>query len=319
MEKENKEKVSEEDMIDKKGIDIVIVNYFSSAKINTLLQSIEASSIDKELISIIIINNTKEDDLTILELSKIYKVIINENNMGFGYACNQALDYCSHEYILLLNPDTLLLPQTLQVGYDFMEQFLDITVTGVKHRNTDGQLAASYGIFPTLANFTYEITGLSKINSRWFKGALLAPELHSTTSKYVNHVMGAFMMIRKSFIDEFGFMDTRFFVFLEDVDFCKKVWLNKHKVYYNANIEIVHEGGSSSNNIGGKKLCYMLEGKLKYAHKYFSTTAWVTLLLMVLLLEPLMRIIWSIITLNFKKIAETFEGYFLFFKRRQFK
>ena len=139
------------------------------------------------------------------------------------------------------------------------------------------------------------------------------------TSKYVNQVMGAFMLIRKSYIEEYGFMDTRFFVFGEDMDFCKRVWLNKEKVYYNASIGIIHEGASSSHNIGGKKLCYMLEGKLKYAYKHFPKWQWLILLFMILFVEPFMRIAWGVFTLQLNKISETIRGYLLFFKRRQIK
>lgn len=301
------------------GIDIIIINYFSTSKVLSLLQSINNSDIDQTLIHTIIISNSQEKELDIFENNKQITLIKNDTNLGFGTACNKAIPYCRHKYVLLLNPDTNLFPETLKASYQFLEEFLDITVLGIKHLNTDGRVALSCSRFPSIKNYFFEMIGFSKINPKIFHGGSLMADFNHLTSRYVNQVMGAFMLIRKSYIDAYGFMDERFFVFGEDMDFCKKVWLNKHKVYYNANIEIVHEGGSSSNNIGGKKLCYMLEGKLKYAHKYFSTTAWITLLLMVILLEPVMRLIWSIITLNFKKIAETFEGYFLFFKRRQFK
>ncbi len=302
-----------------KGLTLIIINYHSVSPIQQLLESVQQSDFDKTLLDIVVVSNSQEKELELLKNNPLVTLVANESNRGFGTACNQALPYCNREYVLLLNPDTILQKDTLQKSLDYISSWRSITVLGIKHLDEKGNVAVSCSRFPSLWRHFFEISGLSKLSPRLFKGASLMYDFDHLHSKYVNQVMGAFMLIRKSYIDDYGFMDERFFVFGEDMDFCKQVWLNKEKVYYNANIALVHHGGSSSGSVGGKKLCYMLEGKLKYAHKYFSPAKWFLLLLMVLLLEPFTRLFWGLLTLNVQKIKETVEGYVLFLQRRQFK
>ena len=154
---------------------------------------------------------------------------------------------------------------------------------------------------------------------------LFLPELplskveDGAVSKYVDHVMGAYMVVRKTYIEQFGFMDPRFFVYKEDTDFCKQVWNNNGKVFYNANIQIIHEGGSSTEGISQIKLCYATEGKLKYAHKYFSKTWYNIILFAVLVIEPFTRICFSLAGVKFKQVSETIAGYKMLYSRKQFK
>lgn len=302
-----------------KGIDIIIVNYFSLHKIAQLIDSINNSCVNGLEVHTIIVSNSQEAELSNWTHKKNITLLVNKANVGFGSACNIALQFCRHEYLLLLNPDTVLDKHTLYKCYNFLEANSSITVLGVKHFDIDNKVAASCSRFPKLKNFLTEIFGLSKINAKLFHGASLMHEWDHLTSRYVNQVMGAFMMIRKKFVDEHGLMDTRFFVFFEDMDFCKKVWLNNGKVYYNADIHITHEGGSSTGNINNQKLCYLLEGKLKYAHKYFNRTAYYILLVSVLIIEPVFRSVYSLIKPSSGSFKKVVEGYRLFYKRKQFK
>ncbi|HRI20837.1 MAG TPA: hypothetical protein PLA68_07775, partial [Panacibacter sp.] len=159
----------------------------------------------------------------------------------------------------------------------------------------------------------------SKIKPAWFHGASLMRDWDHATSQYVDQVMGAFMFIRRDFICRYGFMDPRYFVFGEDLDFCKKVWLSGGKVFYNADIEIIHEGANSTEGISHIKLCYATEGKLKYANKYFSSTWYYIILFAVLVIEPFTRICFSLAGAKFKQVAETIKGYKMLYSRKQFK
>ena len=306
-------------MKEREGIDIVIINYFSVNKIITLLKSIDSSEFEKGISNIIVISNSGESELVKLKSIENICLVENEKNMGFGFACNQSIPYCKNKYLLLLNPDTFLFPNTLKLSHDFMQKHEDIDVLGIKHINNKGISSPAFGTFPKFKNFLSDILGLPKINRHHFKGILSYEGLRNSESKLTGHVMGAFMMIRQNFIEQYGFMDIRYFVFLEDVDFCKKVWDKGGKVFYNADIEIIHEGGASTDNINAQKLCYFMEGKLKYAYKHFPKWQWLILLFMILFVEPFMRIAWGVFTLQLNKISETIRGYLLFFKRRQIK
>ncbi len=299
----------------KEGIDIIIVNYYSLNKLKPLLKSIEASDFGGIEVSIIIASNSNERELKDLQGHENLQLIINDCNKGFGYACNQALTSCTHSYVLLLNPDTVLKKNTLYDSFHFMEKNKEVTVLGVQHLNTQNEIAASCSRFPQVHNFLNEIFGLNKIFKR-SKGASLMIEWDHSHSVLVDQVMGAFMFIRKEFIDKFGLMDDRFFMFYEDMDFCKKVWSNGGKVYYNSTIQVEHEGMSSTENSVSAKLYYIIQSRLKYARKHFNSLSYITLFIATVFVEPFSRMVFQILKGSKKGIKETFKAYLLFFKKQ---
>lgn len=301
------------------GIDIVIINYYSTAKIQALLQTVNESKTAALPLHIIIVSNSAEKELDVFKNQGHISIIMNQQNRGFGHACNQALQLCKYSYLLLLNPDTLLKPDTLQAAFNFMQANTANTVLGVKHLNEHNRVAASCSRFPKPVYYLNDIFGLSKIKPAWFHGASLMRDWDHASSQYVDQVMGAFMFIRRDFISLHGFMDPRYFVFGEDLDFCKKVWLSGGKVFYNADIAIIHEGANSTEGISHIKLCYATEGKLKYANKYFSSTWYYIILFAVLVIEPFTRICFSLAAAKFKQVAETIAGYKMLYSRKQFK
>ncbi len=298
-------------------IDIIIVNYFSALKIKGLLESIYNSDIDQALLNIIIVSNSNEQALHNLSIKNNTRIITNATNIGFGNACNKAVTECNGKFILLLNPDTCMFKNTLSCTLQFMSQNKDVTVLGVKHLLSNGSVAVSCSRFPHLHNYLNDIFGLSKISPGVFKGGSLMHEWDHSSSGEVDQVMGAFMCIRRTFINEHGFMDPRYFVFGEDMDFCKKVWENGGKVFYNADISIIHEGGST-DNISHVRLCYSLEGKLTYAYKHLSKLKYIILLGAVLFIEPVTRTVFSLLKGDKKLIKETIKGYAMFYNRRHF-
>lgn len=301
-----------------KGIDIVIVNYYSKKKLINVLKSIDESLVNDLQLQIIIINNSPNESLE--ELSCNYELfkINNFENKGFGYACNQAIRHCKYSYQLLLNPDTTLLTDTLYQSFLFLLKNTDVTALGVKHLNENHQISSSCSRFPTLSIYLFDILGLSKIAPNIFKPAYLMTDWNHKDSRYVNQVMGAYLMIRKSFIDCNGLMDERFFVFLEDTDLCKRVWASGGRVYYNSQIALIHEGASSTEGVSDKKTAYLMEGKLKYAIKYFPLWQYYFLLFTVIFIEPITRVFYFLLT-NPRNIKDTIKGYALFIKRHQFK
>lgn len=224
-----------------------------------------------------------------------------------------------NEYVLLLNPDTALFGETLEQSIAYMETHTVITVLGVRHINENGATAASCSRFFRLGNHINHILGLSKLNPKVFKHSTVMKDYDFTMSGEVDQVMGAFMMVRRSFINRYGFMDERYFVFGEDMDFCRKVWENGGKVYYNAGIYIIHESHGSTENITGKRICFAQEGRLKYAYKYFNSIQYILLLLMTLILEPITRLVYAALKGNFGQMKETINAYLLLWQRRQFR
>lgn len=300
--------------------DIIIINYFSLAKIKLLLAALYKEKKDAHGFNVIIVSNSSENEIAdLLSHYSSVRIIQNEENIGFGRACNKALPYCNGEFILLLNPDTLVSKHVLEQCVDVMTKNKEITVLGVKHYDYYGNIVPSCSRFYTLKNHINHILGLTKLSPKLFKNSSVMHDFDYSKSAYVDQVMGAFMMVQKSFIDKFGFMDERYFMFGEDVDFCKKVWDNGGKVFYNADIQIIHEGGASTENINPQRLCYSFEGRLKYAYKHFSKTSYFVLLLLIIFVGPVTRLVSALFSLNWTLIKDTLKAYFLFYRRHQFK
>lgn len=297
-----------------KGIDIVIINYYSKSKIERLITSIINSSISIGLINIIIVNNSPDDDLKPLLENQNISIITNPVNKGFGYACNQAVPYLKHEFCLLLNPDTILFKDTLEKSIEYLEAHKDVTALGVKHYNEHNTVVPSCSRFPTVSSFFFDSILLSKISPQIFTPLFLMKDWNHLESRYVDQVMGAYIMVRKSFIEKFGLMDERYFVFLEDMDFCKKIWDNGGKVFYNADIALIHEGASSTEGVSDKKMAYLMEGKIKYCRKHFTKLKYFLALPCIVVIEPIIRLLVSIFT-DFKNCRLLFTAYALFLKR----
>ena len=208
--------------------------------------------------------------------------------------------------------------ETFNKSLLYLESEPIITVLGIRHLNEHLKTTFSCSRLPNLLNYIFDVFGLSKLYPKVFKPAYLMTDWDHENSDYVDQVMGAYLMIRYSFILSHGFMDPRFFVFLEDADLCKKVLLNKGTVYYKSDISLIHEGGSSTDGISDKKLCYLLEGKLKYAYKYFSYWQYIILFFVVLVIEPFARLFYCLIK-DKAGIKNTLKGYILFISRHQFK
>jgi hypothetical protein len=175
-------------------------------------------------------------------------LIENKENVGFAKANNQAIAKCTGNYILLLNPDTLILNNAIEKVIYFMKENPTIGICGCKVLNEDGtlQLACRRSI-PTPGIAFFRLVGLSrlfpksKIMARYNLTYLDPNKLHE-----VDAVSGAFLMIRKESVEAIGGLDERFFMYGEELDLCLRTKKAGWKVMYYPNAEIIHYKGECS-------------------------------------------------------------------------
>ena len=196
----------------------------------------------------------------------------NADNLGFAAAVNQGIRASSGKYILLLNPDTVLSPDTLQVMWDFMENG-ECGVAGCRVLNPDGtlQLACRRNI-PTPMDALYRFTGLSKLfpNSPRFSRYNLTylPEDQLTV---VDAVSGAFLMIRRDVVEQIGLLDERFFMYGEDLDWCFRAKKAGYSVFYVPDTSITHYHGQSSRQRPVKSTIDFHVSMLLFYNKHYSS------------------------------------------------
>ena len=216
-------------------LSIVIVNYNVEHFLEQCLHSVYTAleGIDGEVW--VVDNNSVDGSLTMLERKfPQAKLIANKENVGFARANNQAIRQSQGEYVLLLNPDTLVEPDTFSKCIDFMDNTPDAGGLGVKMLNGNGEfLPESKRGLPVPSVAFYKIFGLSKLFPKSKKfGAYhltyLSPdEIHS-----VDVLSGAFMLMRKSVLDKVGLLDEDYFMYGEDIDLSYRITQGGYKNYY---------------------------------------------------------------------------------------
>jgi GT2 family glycosyltransferase len=176
------------------------------------------------------------------------KCIANQDNAGFAKANNQAIRLSTGDYILLLNPDTIIETDTFVKIIAFMDSHADAGGLGVKMVDGSGKfLPESKRGLPTPAVAFYKVFGLSrlfpksKIFNKYHLGYLDKEKTHQ-----VEILAGAFMLMRKSVLDKVGLLDESFFMYGEDIDLSYRIIKAGYHNYYYPDARIIHYKGEST-------------------------------------------------------------------------
>ncbi len=230
-------------------LSIIIVNYNVKFFLEQCLYSLRKSAAGIQTETIVIDNQSSDGSIGYLQPRfPEVQFIVNDTNLGFAKASNKGLQYAQGEYILFLNPDTILSENTLETCINFFKKNNDAGALGVKMIDGSGRfLKESKRSFPSPLTSLFKLFGLSRIFphsqifSRYYLGHLDENKNHE-----VDVLAGAFMMVRKEVIDELGSFDENFFMYGEDIDLSYRVQKNGYKNYYLAETEIIHFKGEST-------------------------------------------------------------------------
>jgi GT2 family glycosyltransferase len=233
-------------------LSICILTYQAREYLRGCLNSIYENPPDSEFEIIIVDNCSTDGTQEMLKRDYPQTVLIeNPENMGFTVPMNQALRNSNGDYMLLLNPDTLIHPQAFTRLIDYMERRPDVGICGPKVLNTDGTLQkpCRRGESRPLAVFSYFL-GLSTLfpNSRIF-GEYLMSYMDEDETHEVAGISGSCMMIRRAVISQIGYLDERFFAYQEDADYCFRARKAGWKIYYVPTAHIIHYGGQGGSRV----------------------------------------------------------------------
>ncbi len=223
-------------------------------------------------LEIIVADNASKDG-TVEMIKKEFpqvELIPNASNLGFAAANNQGILKSSGDFLLILNPDTEIIKDSLTKILEFMKKNYQIGITGCKHLNPDWTIQPSVRRFPTFWPLFFIITKIAKI----FPNIpvvyhYLAKNFDYKISQPVDQVAGSCMLLRKQTIDEIGLFDENFFIWFEEVDLCQRAKAAGWQVWYNHNAEIIHHGGQSfSQELAWKKQHLFLKSAWYYLKKH---------------------------------------------------
>ncbi len=200
------------------------------------------------------------------------KLIENTENVGFSKANNQAIRLARGEYVLLLNPDTVLEQDTLQKTIEYMDANPQVGGLGVRMIDGKGNyLPESKRGLPTPRVAFFKISGLSKLfpKSRYFNHYHLG-YLNEKEISEVEVLSGAFMMLRKSVLDKIGLLDETFFMYGEDVDLSYRILQAGYKNVYFPETTIIHYKGESTKKSSINYVRLFYSAMAIFAEKHFK-------------------------------------------------
>lgn len=261
----------------------------------------------------VLVDNASTDDSlgrveTLPSLPFKLLVIRNSENYGFGKACNLGAQNAKSDYFLFLNPDAALYADTLTKAMAYMQDPANsqVGICGVQLLEDSGQVSRSCARFPSAMGFVAHAIGLDRLFPRL--GHFMAEWPHDKT-RQVNHVIGAFFLVRRALFESLGGFDERFFVYLEDLDFSYRAGQAGWHSVYLADVQAFHAGGGTSNQIKARRLFYSLRSRLLYAFKHFSLLGAFSVLLATLLVEPISRSALALMRCSWGGLKETWDAY----------
>lgn len=255
-------------------LSIVIVSYNVKHFLDQCLHSVQ-SAIKGIEAEVYVVDNLSVDGSCemVREKHPWVNLIENKQNTGFAVANNQAIRVAQGEYILLLNPDTLVQEQTFSKCIEFMDSHPMAGALGVKMIDGKGNyLPESKRGLPTPAVAFYKISGIIKLRpkseryAKYYMGHLPNDQVSE-----IEILAGAFMFMRKKALDEVGLLDEDFFMYGEDIDLSYRIIKGGYKNYYLPEPSIIHYKGESTKKGSINYVMVFYKAMILFAQKHFTS------------------------------------------------
>lgn len=254
-------------------LSIIIVNYNVEHFLEQCLHSVREASKNLSTEVFVVDNNSVDGSVDMVRKKfPEVKLIANKDNVGFSRANNQAIKISEGEYVLLLNPDTVVEADTFEKVVSFMDSHPDAGGLGIQMLDGTGKfLPESKRGLPTPSVAFYKIFGLSalfpksKRFGRYHLGYLDKNETHE-----VEILAGAFMVLRQSVLDKIGLLDEDYFMYGEDIDLSYRIIKAGYKNYYYPEARIIHYKGESTKKSSVNFVFVFYRAMAIFAEKHFS-------------------------------------------------
>lgn len=295
------------------SVDILIVNWNSGTLLLECIRSINNAVQNTFILNRVVVIDNASNDGSLDNLENInlpLTIIRNAQNFGFAKACNQGTQASEADYLLFLNPDTLLFKNSLNEPVAFMQEIGNefIGIIGIQLIDENNNVSRTCSRFPNAFSSVYMSLGLDKLFPKIFPGHFMTEWDHQE-SKVVDQVMGAFFFIRRNLFERLNGFDERFFVYFEDLDFSLRAKKLSYKIYYLSSAQVFHKGGGTSEKVKADRLFYILRSKLLYAKKHFHKISFLIIAATTFFIEPVVRIIGSMLKNSFNDAAEIVKAY----------
>lgn len=254
-------------------LSVIIVNYNVKYFLEQCLHSVLNASGKMETEVLVVDNNSVDGSMDMVSHKfPTVRCICNKENVGFSKANNQGIRQAKGEYILLLNPDTVVEEDTFEKTVAYMDQHSNAGALGVKMIDGSGRfLPESKRGLPTPSVAFFKISGLtalfpkSKVFGRYHLRYLDENEIHE-----VEVLAGAFMLIRATVLEKIGLLDEDFFMYGEDIDLSYRIVKSGYKNIYYPHTRIIHYKGESTRKTSVNYVLVFYNAMIIFARKHFS-------------------------------------------------
>jgi GT2 family glycosyltransferase len=294
--------------------DVIIVNWNSGPLLGRCIESLvhDAAAIER----VIVVDNESSDGSEQVPVSGLPLTIIHAGrNLGFGRACNAGAALGRAPYILFLNPDAELFRHSLSRALAVLQspEHRDVAVAGIQLLGRGGEVQRHCARFPSWRSMIAEATGLSRIAPRSFPPVIMTEFDHLST-RDVDHVIGAFYLIRRAVFEQIGGFDDSYFLYFEDLDLSRRVADLGLRRRFLADVGAYHRGGGTSEAIKARRLFLAISGRLTYARKHLGRTGAIAAWTAALLLEPLTRTVYAFLRGSPLEVLATWRAFGMLYR-----
>lgn len=233
-------------------ISIVITHHQTPVLLKLCLKSIEENIGELEY-EITVIDSKAELSTQYLIEEEFPKVryLSFTKNIGYAKIVNEGIKTSNGEYILILNADIIITKNSISKLLEFIQSNPQVGLVGPQLIGFNNRIQNSSFRFPTIRAILARRTFISKL--KWGKKIInqfLMEEKNSSNPKPVDWLQGSVMLVRQAAIKKIGLMDERFFMYLEDTDWCRRFWQNNYQVIYLPTAQMYHYYGRPSKKLG---------------------------------------------------------------------
>lgn len=250
-------------------LSIIIVSWNVQALLRGCLQSVVAEQGSLRL-QVIVVDSASTDgsaEMVAAEFPWVELLACTEN-VGFPRGNNLGIAKAYGRYILLLNPDTILHDDALTEMVHFLQQNPAVGVVGPQLLNEDGTVQSSRRRFPSLTTAFFESTWLQPLAPQRVLDRYYVLDVADDETAVVDWVMGACLMTRQEIVAAVGGMDEAYFMYSEELDWCRRIQAAQWQVVYFPQARVTHFQGKSSEQVVVNRHIYFNQAKLRYFRKY---------------------------------------------------
>ena len=251
-------------------VSVIIVSWNVRNLLRVCLNSLFKETKDIRF-EVILIDNVSTDGSASMVVNEFPEVTLIENkvNRGFAAACNQGVKIARGNYILLLNPDTVVIDGAVQKTVSYADEHSDAGVVGCQVLLNDTEIQKTCFSYPSIAGLLIQKTGLRRVfsHSRLF-GWIDYGWWDRTTEKEVDVVSGMYMLVRREVIASVGLLDEAYFVYAEETDWCYRIKKAGWKIVFTPSARIIHiDGGNKSTDLVKIKMFVQMQKSLLIFYK----------------------------------------------------